>query len=102
MTCVICEHRPAKVGGYCVNCASKIEADKRNIKSRQPVKFATYRGHVIGFYPFGSGKLIARLLRRKPENLPKLKTLNLDTYIPGFEREQVKKIKTAILTLVNG
>jgi hypothetical protein len=100
MTCVVCDSRPAVPGtGYCHNCAQKLEAEKRKAKAQQPVKFATYRGHVVGFYPNGEGTLTPRLLRRKAESLPKNKTLDLNTYIEGFTREQVKKIKSTILQL---
>ena len=99
MTCVVCESRPANKGVYCHNCAQKLEAEKRKAKAQQPVKFATYRGNVIGFYPNGGGTLVPRLLQRKAEGLPKNKTLDLNTYIEGFTREQVKKIKSTILQL---
>lgn len=101
MKCVVCDLRPAKFGGLCANCYSRIEAEKRKHKPDQPLKFATYRGHVVGFYKNGGGKLIPRLINRKPGNLPKNLTLDLNTYIEGFTRDQVKKIKSTILTLAN-
>lgn len=98
--CTICQHRPPANGGrYCNVCVAKMEKEKRARSREKPVKFATYRGHVVGFYPKGNGKLVTRLLRRKPEGLPKGKTLDLNTYIEGFTREQVKNIKAAILQL---
>ena len=97
MTCVVCEYRPAKVGAYCSNCNSKIDADKRKRKAEKPVKYAHYRGNVVGFFRNGRGKLVPKLLRRKPESLPKGLTLNLNTYVEGMTREQVKKIKAAII-----
>ena len=101
MTCIICDNRPAVFNGFCHNCSSKLESSKRKAKAVQPVKFATYQGYVVGFYPDGGGKLVPRLLRRKPENLPKSRTLDLNHYIDGFTREQVKRIKTTILQLAN-
>ncbi len=101
MVCIICNHRPAKDGGICANCHQKIEAEKRKHQAEQPVKFATYRGRVVGFYRNGGDKFITRLLRRSAENLPKNKTLDLNTYIEGMTRDQVKKIKSAILRLAN-
>lgn len=101
MTCVVCDNRPAVNGAVCHNCGAKIEAEKGKRKAEKPFRFATYRGHVVGFYPNGGGKLVPQLLRRKPENLPKNNTLNLNTYIEGMTRDQVKKIKSAILTLAN-
>ena len=99
--CAICGHRPAKIGPYCANCQAKLEAEKRSRRAGKPVKYASYRGHVVGFFRNGGGKLVVRLLQRKPDNLPKGITLDLNTYIPGFDREQIKKIKTAVLTLAN-
>lgn len=102
MTCVVCSHRPARTGAYCSNCNSKLEAGKRRKQSEKPVKYAVYRGNVVGFYHNGnSDSLVAKLLRRNPDRLPKRITLNLDTYIEGLTREQVKKIKRAILTLTS-
>lgn len=103
MVCIICDHRPAKTGCICATCQSRIEADERNKnrKSKEkPIKFATYHGHVIGFYRNG-GSLTPRLINRKPGGLPKRITLNLNNYLPGFQRSQIKKIKTAILQLVS-
>ena len=100
MTCVVCDSRPAVKGtGICHNCGKKIEAETRKAKAQQPVKYATYRGHVVGFFPNDAGALTARLLKRKAEGLPKNKTLDLNTYIEGMTREQVKKIKATILHL---
>lgn len=99
MTCIICNHRPATEGAFCHNCNLKVKAAKNRVEREQPVKFATYRGHVIGFYRNGGDKLVPRLLRRKAENLPKTKTLNLNTYIEGFTREEIKRIKSAIFQL---
>ena len=102
MKCVVCDHRPARDAGICPNCQSKIRADKRKRQAKKPVKFATYRGHVIGFYHNGNGNglgLTPRLLRRSAENLPRTNTINLDGYVDGMTRAQVKKIKAAILQL---
>jgi hypothetical protein len=99
--CAICDHRPAARGGkYCYICASQMEADRRRIK-RVPFRFATYRGSSIAFFKRGDGGLDYLPIKRKPENLPKGITLDLNTYIHGFEREQVHKIKTAILQCAN-
>ena len=97
--CAICNHRPKANGSrYCTNCQAKMDKEKRLHQVEKPVKFATYRGHVVGFYR-RDGVLVPRLLRRKPEGLPKGKTFDLNHYIEGFTREQVKKLKSAILQL---
>ena len=72
------------------------DKEKRRRVTEKPVKYATYRGHVVGFYRRDGG-LVPRLLRCKPEGLPRGKTLDLNHYIEGFTREQVKNLKSAIL-----
>lgn len=104
--CPICEHRPkAKGSRYCSNCLAKMGKTVKTRSAQKPVKFATYRGHVIGFFPNGkqNGRVVLRaeLLRRKPEGLPKGKTLDLNHYIEGFDRGQVQKIKKTILQLAS-
>jgi hypothetical protein len=97
--CAICNRRPRANGSrYCANCQAKMDREKRLRRAEKPVKFATYRGHVVGFYR-RDGVLVPRLLRRKPEGLPRGKTLDLNHYIEGFTREQVKNLKAAILQL---
>lgn len=98
--CIICERRPANGGAYCANCASKIEADKRRRQADEPVKFLIYRGHVVGLYR-NNGRLTPKLLKRNPETLPKTKTLNLNRYIEGFTREEVKRFKACVLQCAN-
>lgn len=99
--CAICNHRPMANGGlYCSNCQAKLDKEKRLRKTEKPVKFATYRGYVVGFYRHNS-VLVPRLLRWKPEGSPKGKTLDLNHYIEGFTREQVKRLKSAILQLAS-
>jgi len=101
--CAICGRRPVHDGDcYCSNCLAKLAKAKRQSKARQPVRYATYRGHVVGFYRSIDGaKLCPRLLQRKPENLPARITIDLNTYIEGYTRKQVQKLKAAILTLAN-
>lgn len=97
--CAICNRRPkAKGHRFCANCQAKLDKEARSRLADKPVKFATYRGHVVGFYK-EDGVLKPRLLKRKPEGLPKGKTINLNYYIEGFTRDQVKKIKSTILQL---
>lgn len=100
MTCIICDHRPAMRGGCrCHNCDQKVNSFRKASRHEQPVKFLTYQGAVVGFYPNGGKKLVPRLLKRNPDNLPKSKTINLNTYVEGFTREQVKKLKAVIKAL---
>lgn len=99
MKCTICNQRPARGGAYCANCASRMESQKRRGNGNKPVKFLTYHSHVVGLYPNGGKTLVAKLLKRSPEGLPKGKTLNLNTYLEGFTRDQIKAFKACILKL---
>jgi hypothetical protein len=101
MKCIICERRPAGQDGVCANCASKVGAENRRRKPDEPFRFATYQGHVVGFFPNGNGTLKPRLLNRNPDKLPKSKTLDLNRYIEGFTRERVKGLKACVLKLAN-
>lgn len=101
MTCAICGKRPATKDGYCHNCNSKLEAEKRRKKPEVPKHYLTYRGHVVGLFPDDNGMLKARLLKRKPENLPKSKTINLNKYCQGYAREQIKAFKRCVLEFAN-
>jgi len=97
--CVICSTRPAKVGGFCIECDSRISADTNRRKKLQPRHFLTYRGHVVGLFPNGDGVLKASLLRRNPERLPKTKTFDLNRWCDGFTREKIKDFKACVLKL---
>lgn len=100
VTCVICDHRPRAEGSrFCHNCGRKLEAEARRRGNGQPYRFLTYRGHVVGLFENGDGKLRGRLLNREPAKLPKGKTLDLNSYLPGFTRDQVKRFKAAVLKL---
>lgn len=96
--CIICEQRPAQTeDGYCQNCAGHIKAENKR-KTVKPFRYVTYQGHVLAFFKNGGDKLIPRLVSRKPECLPKKITLDLNTYIHGFTREQIKNLKRAVLS----
>jgi len=99
MKCVICEQRPAKGDGHCIQCAGKIAKMRKASATVQPQHFLTYRGHVVGLYPNGDKTLKPRLLGRSAEHLPKRKTLDLNRYCEGFSRETIKRFKACVLQL---
>lgn len=99
--CLICEQRPARKGGICAQCYGHIEHERKSRVKVEPRYFVTYRGNVVGFWPNGDGKLKGELLRREAANLPKGKTINLDTYCEGFERSQIKALKACVLKLAH-
>ena len=119
--CLICENKPRQVGAYCHNCAQKIEAEnkRRGNGKPKPDKYLHYRGQWVGLYvdgvdeegerqfkpkylgytPMpepGAKDRVGRLLKPK---YPMGKTLNLDVYLPGYTREQVKRMKAVVLKL---
>jgi len=100
--CVLCNKRPAKVQGYCQHCHDKVKKLRREARPEEPVKFLTYRGHVVGLYrKNGGGTLTPRLLSRNAKYLPKNKTLDLNKYCDGFERPLIKEFKKCVLSLAN-
>lgn len=100
--CIICHKRPALNGdGHCNNCQQKIDSLSKAQKANQPFRYVTYKGHVVGMFPSGEGKFTPRLLGRNPDNLPKSKTLNLNSYIEGFSRETIKRLKATVLSLAD-
>ena len=98
--CIICGTRRVKGVGNCHVCQSRIDADRRSRKTAQPVKFLTYRGHVVGLFPNGvKGILQGRLLKRDPEKLPKGRTIDLNKWCDGFTRATIKEFKAKVLRL---
>jgi len=78
-----------------------MDAERKARAEAEPAKFLTYRGHVVGLYPTGKGTLKARLLKRDADNLPKSRTLDLNTYLDGFDLEQIKRFKACVLNLAH-
>ncbi|MHB8084391.1 MAG: hypothetical protein ACYDHZ_01000 [Dehalococcoidia bacterium] len=99
--CLICEKHPAKTHGLCLNCYNKAEKQARADRPETYYRFAQYRGTVVGFFRTGRATFVPRLLQRNPATLPKSKTFDLDGYVQGFDRTQIKKIKAAILQLTS-
>ena len=99
--CIICTKRPAKSDGFCTPCGNHIEAERKAKANNKPLHFLTYRGHVVGLYPVGEGKLKPRLLKRSAEHLPKRNTLDLNVYLDGFTREKIKSFKACVLSLAH-
>lgn len=97
--CLICGLRPARTErGFCLNCTSQIESDKRRKQQPKPFRYVTYRGVTIEFHNGNGDKLKPQVTTRNPENLPQKLLINLDKYCAGFSREQVKKLKRLCLS----
>lgn len=100
--CIICDKRPINGNGkYCGPCFNKIEADKKSRKAREPERFIVYRDIVCGLYKGSDGNYTPALLRRSVKYLPKTRTIDLNTYIKGYTRQQIKRMKATCLKLAN-
>lgn len=105
--CIVCDTRPRKRGAYCGACADKIERetqaqDERKTQARY---YITYRGIVVGVYPDGeddAGRVYrARLERVEPETVPQSRLIDVNTYLPGYTRDQIAKFKRTCLSLAH-
>ena len=99
--CPICDVRPINGNGqYCKVCFDKIASDKSKRKVA-PQKFLTYKGFVVGLVLSpDDNRLKPVALKRDPAKLPASKTINLDNYVPGFNRDQIKSFKKCVLRTV--
>lgn len=101
MRCLIC-NRKTKGDPYCqqhqrqLNKAKEQEGRRNQLKA---VKYACYRGHVIGFFKNGNNTLKPSYVGMSINRIPKAKLINLDEYCEGYTRDQIKKLKAAVLTL---
>mgnify|MGYP001138718307 CR=1 FL=1 len=99
--CHICGVRPATTEqGYCHNCQSQLDADRRSRRPAKPFRYVTYRGITVGLHRHKSNgdTFKAEFITKDPEKLPKSRMINLDTYCTGFTREQIKKLKRLCLS----
>ena len=109
--CCICGQRPpAKGEMYCRVCQR--EMDQAGAERRQRCeawkkawKFLHWRGVVVGLYQaaevdeWGLPKVTPRRVFQPLGRLPKAKVINLDNYIPGFDRGQIKGMKATLKQL---
>jgi hypothetical protein len=72
-------------------------------RARQSWRFKLYKvirhkGHLVGLYekPGQPEILEPRALTVSMRSVPKRLLIDLDTYCPGFERAQVKRMKKAV------
>lgn len=100
--CLICETKPRFDGSpYCRECHAGMAKASTKRAATEPVKFLVYQGSVVGLFPNGKTtedgqqQFSPVLLKRDPEKLPKGKTLQLDQYLEGYTRQQIKKLKAA-------
>lgn len=102
MKCVICGRKTKSDAAYCQQHQRQLDKarqEERRRKQPKAVKYACYRGHIIGFFKNGGGKLIASYVGMSTSGIPKGKLINLDEYCEGYTREQIKKLKATVLAL---
>ena len=103
--CIICNERPARrATSMCPNCENKIEHEKRLVaaatKQRNPTPdyFITYRGNTIK--GIQTGAVVSFVYYSgNTDKLPNSKVIDLNVYLPQFDKEQVKKFKAAVAKL---
>ena len=92
--CLICGVRPAVERGFCHDCQNSIEAEKRRKREAHKAdKYVTYRGVTVALRKDGDDTYKAEFITTNPDRLPKSRLINLDIYCPGYDREQIKKLK---------
>ena len=108
--CFICGRRPPASGEmYCRVCQGEMdqtshEGQKRCQAWKKAWKFLHWKGVVVGLYPaeseqWGQPMVTPRRVFKGLGQLPKAKVINLDTYIQGFTRQQIKGMKATLKQL---
>jgi hypothetical protein len=105
--CIVCDKRPAVRGDiYCAMCRTKVEAatQSREDSKVEPRYYIAWKGTVVGLYPVGEaddGQMHykPRLESLDVEALPKSRTINIDQFVPGYDRSQIAKLKRTCLML---
>lgn len=108
-TCLFCERRfrlrPDGERMRCFQCkraqeARRAQEAKDRLCWRKGLyRVLRYRGHLVGLYERPGGEYHPSPLAVAVASVPKGITLNLDTYLDGFTREQVKKMKATVKRL---
>jgi len=108
--CAICA-RPYRLrsngsNGYCQQCKRLVEREQSRCqqhKARRSWRFRLYKvirhkGRLVGFYekPGQPDHLEPRAVTVSVRSVPKCLLIDLDTYCPGFNREQVKRMKRVV------
>lgn len=105
--CDLCKRRPHRKGDFlCRPCRKTYDgfADESRPQEtpllQRAFKVAYWRGAAIVYVPEGDYFRPVFAGFKSPEKLPKGKLLNLDEYIPGYSREQIKAMKADFKALV--
>jgi hypothetical protein len=103
LKCLICELQPRAADSlYCHNCGAQLKAGRTRKQVSEPSTFLVYQDNVVGLIPNGRKDaegcdlFTPVLLKRKPDSLPKGKTVDLNVYCEGYTREQIKHLKAVV------
>ena len=100
MKCPICDRKTQNGATYCQQHQRELallKAEKRRSK-HSAFKYIVYRGHVVGLFKH-DGKLVPSYVGMSTSGIPKSKLIDLDHYVNGYTREQVKTFKATVLRL---
>ena len=108
--CAICNRRPpAKGEMYCRVCQGEMDQAERERRQRcegwkKAWKFLHWKGVLVGIFPNGNGPdgqavYQPRRVFKSLDQVPKDKVIDLDTYIPGFTRQQIRGMKATLKQL---
>lgn len=100
--CLMCSKTRAKGSMFCRYHSKLVEPPKKlpSIYT-QAFKFAKYQGNIVAFLPQEDGSFRPSYVGMNASKVPKSKLIDLDTYCPGYTRQQVKKIKNCILAMTS-
>ncbi len=107
--CCMCGKRTPMAGkSRCHNCEQKIQADCTRARKRGPGfwKYIVWHTEVVGVRRVGNGKVTYEFLKREPYDkdgklrLPAAKTIDLNKYCPGYDRDQIKHMKHGFMQAV--
>ena len=104
--CIICGERPAirSLQSMCKNCFNHIEREKKLAKQtkiqRNPPAhvFITYHDNTIKGIRIGDIVKFS-LFSGNLDKQPKSKIINLNMFLPEYNRDQIKKFKAAVAKL---
>ena len=87
------EHRKA------VAMEEKAVADRRKAKNKA-FRFVHYKGNVVGMFPNDKeGTYKPQYVGTSLSGIPQYKLIDLDKYVPGFDRKQIRKLKACVISL---
>ena len=102
--CTICGRGQRARDRFCQRCTRNLERERTAEKRRKAHqgwqyklwKAIHWKGYLVGLYENGGSCLNAQALTVAVGRVPKSMLVDLDKYCPGYDRQQVKKMKRAV------